>query len=397
MSSKYILFLMLGIDAIILLFQTTQLSISSKELSILYGDNSFLKQLINSSLQTFSYNDFALRVPMITLHLFSAVLLYQITKHYILIKRDRLWVVLLFILLPGVMSSAIIVNSAGVIIFGLILFLYIYKNFDEKYSYIPLIIFTFLEKDFFYLFASLIIFSIYTKNSRFLILNSILFLGSIFIYHISISGSPSGHFLDTIAIYATVFSPIIFIYTIYVFYKKYLLKELDILWFIASPIFIYSLLLSFRQKIEIEHFAPYVIVALPLVAQTFINSYRVRLKIFRKSYRNIFIFTFTLLFIHSFIIFFNKEFYSLIENPKKHFAYKMHIAKDLAQKLKAKGIYCVDTKQKMAQRLNFYGISKCKENRLQEIPLNDLQKSSVTVSYAKSIVYRANVTKINNR
>ena len=397
MSSRYILFLILGIDAAVLLLQTTELSISYKELSILYGDTTFLQLLINLSLQLFSYNDFALRVPMIGLHLLSALLLYKISQKYILLEKDRLWVVTLFVLLPGVMSSAIIVNSAGFIIFGLFLFLYIYQNFNEKYIYILLIIYAFIEKDFIYLFLSLIIFSIYSKDKRFLLLNSILFIISLLLYGLNLNGIPSGHFLDTIGIYATVFSPIIFLYIFYVLYKKYLLKELDILWFIASPILIYSLLISFRQKIEIEHFAPYIIVSLPLIAQTFIHSYRIRLKIFRKSYKNIFIFAFGLLLLHSLVVSFNKELYALVENPKKHFAYKMYVAKELAQELKDRNINCITTKKRMAQRLKFYGISKCKENILTEIALDDDNSQSVTVSYAQRVVYRANVTKINNR
>jgi len=397
MRYRYILLLILGVDALILLLQTTELSISNKELHILYGDSSFLQFFINLSLKLFSNNDFALRIPMISLHLMSAILLYKTLENYILLNKDRLWVILVFVLLPGVMSSAIVVNSAGFIIFGLSLFIYLYQNFNEKYSYIVLIIYAFIDKDFLYLFFSLILFSIYSKNNRFLILNTILFLISFILYGLHIKGSPSGHFLDTIGIYATVFSPIIFIYIFYVLYKKYLLKEFDILWFIASPVLLFSLLLSFRQKIEIEHFAPYIIVALPLFAQTFISSYRVRLKMFRKTYKNIFILTFSLLVVYSLIIFFNKEFYSVIENPKKHFAYKMHIAKELAQLLKDKNIRCVETKEKMAERLKFYGIKKCKANRLQEIALETQKRGSVTVSYAQRVVYRANVTKINNR
>ncbi len=397
MSSKQILFLMLGIDTLILLFQTTELSISYKELSILYGDTTFLQLFINFLLENFAKNDFILRVPMISLHIMSAVLLYKIVSKNMIFQRDRLWLVLLFILLPGVMSSALVVNSAGLVIFGLFLFIYIYQNFNEKYIYLTLIFYSFIEKDFIYLFASLIIYSIYVKDKFFFLLNSSLLIVSFYLYDFSIGGYPSGHFLDTIGIYATVFTPIIFIYIVYVLYKNYLLKNLDIIWFISTTILIYSLLISFRQKIAIEHFAPYLIVSLPLVAQTFVNSYRVRLKIFRKSYKNIFIITFLLLFIHSLTIFFNKEIYPLIENPKKHFAYKIHIAKELAKELKKQNILCVDTDKKMSQRLLFYGIKKCNKNILKEIDLESKIKDSVTVSYTKKIVYRGTVTKLNNK
>ncbi|MEA3228444.1 MAG: hypothetical protein U9P38_05145 [Campylobacterota bacterium] len=397
MSHKQILFLILGIDAFVLLFQTTELSISYKELLIISGDISFLQLLIKSSLELFSHNDFSLRLPMIVLHLLSATLLYAVSKNYILRDRDRLWLVVLFTLLPGVMSSAIVINSAGLVIFGLFLFLYFYQNFNHKYLYLLLIAFLFIERDFLYLFSSLIVYSIYKKENKFLILNTILFIASITLYGIDISGTPSGHFLESIGIYATVFTPVIFIYLFYVLYKKYLLKEFDILWFIASTVLIYSLLISFRQKIAIEDFAPYTIVALPLYAQTFIHSYRVRLKVFRKNYRNIFIFTFALLSIHSFIILLNKELYIFIEKPKKHFAYKMHIAKELSNALKSRDINCVSQKSKLLKRLEFYDIKNCKENIVEEIKLSQTTQNSVTVSYAKRLVYSANVTKLNSK
>ncbi len=397
MNYKQILFLILGLDTLILLFQVTELSISYKEVLILEGDISFLQLLVNSSFYLFGRNDFALRLPMILFHIGSAILFYEVSKEYIKREKDRLWLLLVYVLLPGVMSSAIVVNSAGIIIFGLFLFLYLYQKFDEKYVYGLLILYAFIEADFSYLFASLVIYSIYTKNRNFFILNIILFIISISLYGLYVKGVPSGHFLDTIGIYATVFSSIVFVYIIYTLSKKYILKELDIIWFISSTVLIYSLIISFRQKIAIEHFAPYLIIALPLAGNFFIRSYRVRLKQFRKNYKNIFIVALSLLFIHSLIIFCNKEFYAFIEKPKKHFAYKMHIAKELAKNLQLQSIKCVTTDKKMSMRLKFYGIESCSENVLSKIAVNKVNAKSVTVSYANRVVYSATVTKLNSK
>ena len=397
MNYKQILFLILGLDTLILLFQVTELSISYKEVLILEGDISFLQLLVNSSFYLFGRNDFALRLPMILFHIGSAILFYEVSKEYIKREKDRLWLLLVYVLLPGVMSSAIVVNSAGIIIFGLFLFLYLYQKFDERYVYGLLILYAFIEADFSYLFASLVIYSIYTKNRNFFILNIILFIISISLYGLYVKGVPSGHFLDTIGIYATVFSSIVFVYIIYTLSKKYILKELDIIWFISSTVLIYSLIISFRQKIAIEHFAPYLIIALPLAGNFFIRSYRVRLKQFRKNYKNIFIVALSLLFIHSLIIFCNKEFYAFIEKPKKHFAYKMHIAKELAKNLQLQSIKCVTTDKKMSMRLKFYGIESCSENVLSKIAVNKVNAKSVTVSYANRVVYSATVTKLNSK
>ena len=87
----------------------------------------------------------------------------------------------------------------------------------------------------------------------------------------------------------------------------------------------------------------------------------------------------------------------MLENPKKHFAYNMHIAKELAFELHKKNINCVTTNKKMSLRLEFYGIQKCEKFTLQKTSVSDLDSESVTVSYKNKILYQAYVTKINNK
>ncbi len=104
---------------------------------------------------------------MIILHLLSAILLYKISKKYLPNRKNRLWLLLVFVLLPGVISSAIIVETAGLMIFGLLFFVYAYENFSRKYIYIILSIYVLLCGEFVYLFLALSIFSIYTKQLYF--------------------------------------------------------------------------------------------------------------------------------------------------------------------------------------------------------------------------------------
>lgn len=395
MSARYILFFILGLDAFVLIFQTSELSISYNEALLLNGDFSFLQTLIKSSILIFGQNDFALRFPMIIFHLLSALLLFKISKNYLKIERNRIWLLLIFILLPGVISSAIIVNSAGLILFGLLLFVYLYEHHSVKYSYILLFFYMLIDGGFVVLFIALALFSLYKEKRKFFLFNLMLLLASLSIYGIDTHGSPKGYFLDSIGIYAAIFSPIIFVYLFYVLYRRYLTKEFDILWFIAATALSFSLLLSFRQRVAIEHFAPYVILALPLIAQTFEHSYRVRLNLFRKKYRWAFVISLTLLFINSSVVFLNKYLYYVIEDPKKHFSYKMHIAKELAEELKNRDIYCVNSDRKMEKRLEFYGVTNCYNYLIEENSLDSIKPNSVTISYKNTIVYSANVTKIN--
>jgi hypothetical protein len=395
MNVRYILFLILGLDALTLIFQSGELSISYYEALLVSGDFSFLQLLIKSSIFIFGQNDYALRLPMIALHLSSAVLLFKISKKYLKVERNRIWLLLIFILLPGVMSSAIIVNSAGLILFALLLFVYVQENHSIKTTYILLFCYMLIEGSFAILFVSLALFYLYKKERNNFLFNATLFFGSLLLYGIDTHGSPKGYFIDSIGIYAAIFSPIIFIYIVYVLYRRYLTKDLDILWFIATVALVFSLLLSFRQRITIEYFAPYLILALPLVAQTFEHSYRVRLDLFRKKYRWVFVISLALLFVNSSVMFFNKYLYQVVKEPKKHFSYNMHIAKELSKELKRRDIYCVNTDKKMQKRLEFYGVTKCNNLILRENSLNSTKTDDVTISYINRVVYNASVTNLN--
>jgi len=395
MSIRLVLFLILTLDALLLVFQIGELSISYNETLLLSGNFSFLQALIKTSFYFFGQNDFALRLPMIILHILSAVLVYKISEKYLKISRNRVWLLLVFIFLPGVMSAGIIVNEAGFILFALLLFVYLYERVSSFYMYILLILYMLLDGNFVYLFIALSIFSIYSKNRNFFILNIFLVIGSLSIYGIDMHGSPRGYFLESLGIYAAIFTPIIFIYLFYVLYRRYLTKDIDMLWFIATVTLLISLVLSFRQRIGLEYFAPYIILALPLIAQTFEHSYRVRLNIFRKNYKLMFLVSLTLLFINSSVVFLNKYLYLIVEEPKKHFSYNMHVAKELSKELKKREIYCVDTSTKMAKRLEFYGVTKCNSHILQENYLSESAEDNVTISYKNRVVYSANVTNIN--
>ncbi len=397
MKYRIILFVILGLDAFILIFQTSQISISPSEAALLYGNASFLQQLVKLSLKVFGQNDFALRFVMIVFHLSSAWLLYLISAQYLKLQRNRLWLVLVFILLPGVISAALVVSHAGFIIFGLFLYIYLSQKLNDYFICVLLFLYTLLDSGFAYLFLGLMIYYLFQKNKILFFYNAFLLGLSVYMYGLNISGVPSGHFLDTIGVYSAIFTPIIFIYLFYVLYRGYLNDENDKIWYIASTALLFSLLLSFRQRVEIELFAPYLILALPLTAKTFANSYRVRLKKFRKKYKAIFILAFVFLIFNTLIVLFNKELYLILDNPKKHFAYKLHIAKELANKLKAMNIRCVTINNDMQLRLRFYSIDKCDKNILKEVKLNSLQTNNVTIRYKNRILYRANVTKLNNR
>ena len=176
------------------------------------------------------------------------------------------------------------------------------------------------------------------------------------IYGFESSGKPRGHFLDTFALYASIFSPMIFLYYVYVMYRIGIKGTKTIYWYISIVALLFSLLFSFRQKIQIEDFAPYVVITLPIVIKYFFHTLKVRLPRFRYRHNNLSYIALFLLFVGVVIILFNKPIYLLIKNPGNHFAYKYHFADDIAKKLKDNNINYISTNYKLESRLKFYGI-----------------------------------------
>jgi len=393
MREHKIFALFLGINFLILVAQIQGLSISFYEANILYGDSSLLKSFSTFFLNIFGTNDYALRIPMILIHLIATTLLYLISNYYVSRPNDKLWIVFIYLLLPGITSSALLVNIAGLKIVTLFAFVYMYLRFNH-WSLIILPFFMMLDATAIFLYFSIALFGISRKQwlmgsvSFGLLVSSILFFG------MDLGGRPEGRFLDALGIYSAIFSPVVFMYLFYVLYRRYMTHERDLIWMIASSMFVISLLLSFRQKVNIQDFAPYLMVALPLAAQTFFHTYRVRLPIFRRRYRLLFYSAFALLMMNALAVFFNQWLYQWIKEPKDHFSYSMHVAKELAHTLKENQISCVNADDKKMQlRLHFYGIKECKETHLSEEI--DKKGKKVTISYIDVPIYTAYVTKVN--
>lgn len=334
------------------------LSISYKEALNLFVNNSILSIITNSTTYIFGQNDLALRAPFIILYLFSAVLMYKISENYFKYEKDRFISIVIFMLLPGVLSAALLVNTAIVVTFCTLLYIYYYQKYN-KHLYILLPLFLLIDNSFAILFLALFFFSFHTKDRKLLYISLILFILSIYVYGFSTGGRPRGYFLDTFGIYATIFSPVLFLYFIYSIYKASLKKERSLSLYIAITALLLSIIISFRQKVYIEDFAPFVVIAIPLMLKTFLNAYRVRLKEFRKSYNIMAILIIAMLFINVFVTFVNKPFYLIMPDPKKHFVYQYHFAKEIAYELKQRGIneILVDDKE-LQLRLKFYELKE---------------------------------------
>jgi len=369
----------------VLFYLTSTFSISYKEALIYFDQNSVVGLLANISTYIFGQNDYALRVPSIILYFLSAIVLYLLTDDYFKKQSDRVITVAIFMMLPGVNSAALLVNESILVIFLTLLYLYLYK-LKSKENYILLSLFLFIDNSFAILFLALFFMALKKKDNLLLVYSLSLFGISMSIYGFDIGGHPRGYFLDTFAIYASIFSPVLFFYFFYSIYRVGLKYEKDMFWYLSVTALALSLIFSLRQKVDLQDFAPFVVVALPIMVKLFMKSIRIRLKEFRFKYYAVAFAALVVLGFNFLFFIFNKTIYMVLENPRKHFAYNHHIAKELSEKLKSLGITQIDASDKKLQkRLKFYNIANGTKYRLSRFRIND-QSKKISIKYHNTTV-----------
>lgn len=357
MRERFYLFLILIISGGVLLFETQTLSIGYDEANIYFYGDTIVHYLANLSTHFFGQNDLALRLPFIVFHLLSVFLLYKIGKLFLKKRFDRIFSVAIYALLPGVNSVAVLVNSGSIVIFLTLLFTYCYLKEYKVASHIILIASLFVDNSFAIFYIALFIYALMQRKTDLLILTLILFSAAMYLYGFDTGGKPKGYFVDTLGIYAIVFSPLLFLYFVYAMYRILIKEEKNLLWYISFVSLVVSLVLSLRQRLMLEDFAPFVVLSIPLMVKVFFNSYRVRLPKFRKLHSIFFTIVIASLLINTSLCYLHKPLYRIIEEPSRNFAFKYHVAKELAEKLHAKGIHKVILNdEKMALRLKFYNI-----------------------------------------
>ena len=373
-------FLICLIDFIFLLYAANSLSISYNEAEIFFQKHSLLGYILKLSAHFFGQNDLAVRGVMIFFHIASVVLMYKVSKFYIKLEFDRIVAVLLFVLLPGTLASALIINNAGICITLALLCIYLFHIKKKILFSLFFCLAFFIDGDFLIFYAGFFIFALYKRKPPLAWLSAILFLLTLYFFGFETNGRPSGHFIDTFGIFAAVFSPFVFIFFVYTIYRIWVKEKKDLLWFIAICSFCFCMIVSVRQRLELEQFLPFCVIATPLMVRVFFNSYRVRLPKFRKGHKICTGLVMLFLVFNWSAIIFNQIFYLFLSDPTKHLTYKFDIAKELADKLKEAGVQDIATDDtRLALRLKFYGIKtkSYSKNLLASTVLDEKSKFSI--------------------
>lgn len=350
------LFIALFIDLLALSYGISTLSVSYYEAELYFTDTTLTSKIAHLGTALFGANDFALRAPFVLIHLVSAILLYLFALKLTKTPKDALFSLILFLLLPGTVASALLVNEASIVICFTLLILNAEIYGFKKTFYALLVLALFIDSSFGILFLSLFFYALYKKNVALVILNLALFAASVGVYDFDVSGRPRGYFLDTLGIFAACFSPIVFLYYFYIIYRLAFRPNKPLMWFIMTTSFLFCLIFSLRQKLYLEDFLPFCVIATPLIIATLMSSYRIRLPNLRLKYTILIETALIFLVLCYIVIIFNTFIYGLLKEPQKHFVYNYHFAKELATSLKNRGIKAVKTDPQMQLRLKFYGI-----------------------------------------
>jgi len=383
---KYSFYVVFFIVLSTLVYTANTLSISYKEALNVFVNNSLLTVLTNSSIYLFGQNDIALRLPFLLFYSLSVFLMYNLSENFFKKQSDRLISIVIFMILPGLLSTAILVNSAIIVTFFTLLYIYYYKV-KNTHSYILLFLFLFIDNSFAILFLALFFYALSKKEKKLIAVSILLFALSIIIYDFDAGGRPRGFLVDTFAIYASIFSPLLFIYFFYSIYRSGIKNERTLVWYIATTSLVFSLLLSFSQQIYIEDFAPFVVIFLPYMLRIFLHTLRVRLPQFRYRHYYVLVIVLSVLFINVFLTIFNKPIYLLLDNPKKHFIYKYNFAKEIAQELKINHINKIQSDdEQLLLRLKFYGIQSGNEYFITTQKPNYFNKELTIQYFGKTLI-----------
>ncbi len=395
MNLRLIIALLIAVDFLLLLYGASTLSISYDEALIYYDQHNFLHYLVRLSTALFGQNDIALRLPFMLFHAGSIVLLWQVSRFFLRHPADQLLSVITFMLLPGVVSSALLVNSASIAIFFTLLFVWLYLK-GMRFWYLALLpLLLFIDNSFMVLYLGLFSYAVYRREKGLALYAGLLFLLALGVYGFPMHGKPRGYIMDTLISYSLIFSPLVFLYFFYTLYRILMKEEKSIIWFISFIALLFSILISYRQRILIDDFAPYVVVSVPLMVRMFMTSYRVRLPELRRGHKTLFVIVFAILVANFVLTYTYKYLYLFTDKPSRHFAFKHNIAKELAAQLKARGIREITAGNKMQKRLAFYGIVPSRIYILRTKPLSksDLK---VTISYINKPIKTYYVSKVNN-
>jgi hypothetical protein len=338
------------------------LPIGPNEAFVYYTDDKVLKGLTHFFNGWFE-NGLDFRLPFVFFGLLNIPLFFMMSKAYFQKEEESYFATTIFALLPGIITSAVLVNIAVIVVTLVLAFLIFYERKKVFIEAIVMIILLLIHDASIIFFIALSIFSAFQRD-RLLFAYSISLAAISLLYfnELDVTGHPSGEFMELFGLYMALFSPLVFFYFFYALYRIWLREKKDILWYISFTAFTLSILLSLRQQVIMTDFAPYVIVSVVLMILIYNRTVQVRLPKFQTRYRLALKIVLGSLLLTTFIIVFHQSLFLIMEDKSKHFTYPFYEPFWQVKELKEIGQECYTAPNlKVQYQLKYYGIESCKD------------------------------------
>ncbi len=355
-----ILFIIFYFFLVSFLIYFTPLSYS--EANILYSNDITIESIIAKFIYKLTNNIIYIRFIFFLASIISLYIFSKIIKKYF-ITWDKYYNLSLFvyIFVPGIFLSFILINYATFPILLTLLLIYAYEKDIKILIITSLVLLLFTHSAQFVIYIALIITSFKDKRIWVLVLSLVLLIISSFISSYSIGGVPRGHLLQLFGIYSAIFSPLLFLFIIYTVYKMAIQKDRDLLMNIIISSFLLSIILSIRQQIKITDFSVFLVIAIPLSILIFKNGIEVRLKEFRRTYYLVCNIILINILIETIAITIHYPLYKYFSKKVWLIDYNIYKIQENAKKLEKNSKECKKVISKREENLyKYYGILKCK-------------------------------------
>jgi hypothetical protein len=366
--SQKLFYLFIFLYVLALGYLILKLPIGPHEAWVFYEDQGVLGEFTHLCEGCFG-NQLDFRLPFFIFGLLNILLFFYLSKLYFSKLEDSYLSTTIFALLPGIITSAVIVNIAVIVITLVLGFIIFYENKQIFWQSLAMVLLLFVHDASVIFFIAVAIFAAFRRNQKLFYLAIFLSAISLLIFNgLDIGGVPKGKFLELFGLYMALFSPLVFVYFFYALYRIWLKEKKEILWYISFSAFVFSIFLSFRQQVIMTDFAPYVIVSVVLMVVIYHKTLYVRLPQFQKKYILGYRVVMASLILSSLIILFHSLLFDMIEDKSKHFAYPFYKPYWLALELKENGQNCYTTKEKREEyQLQYYGIGVCQDSNVPKI------------------------------
>ncbi|MCH9740654.1 MAG: hypothetical protein K0U38_07445 [Epsilonproteobacteria bacterium] len=366
--SRVLFYIFILFYTLALYYLAVTLPIGPNEAMLYYTDSTILSKFIHFSNGWFG-NTLDFRFPFLLSGLLNIPLFFIMSQNYFKERESSYLATTIFALLPGIITSAVIVNIAVVVITLVLVFIILHEKKQLVWQGVVMLLLLLVHDASVIFFIAVAIFSAFKRDTE-LFTISIIFvaIGLLYFNGLDIGGKPKGKFLELFGLYVALFSPLVFFYFFYALYRIWLREKKDILWYISFTAFVLSIFLSLRQQVIMTDFAPYVIVAVVLMVVTYHQTINVRLPQFQRGYKIGYRIVLSSLILSSMIIIFHKPLFYFLDDKTKHFAYSFYKPYWISLELAEIGQNCYTVKSKKVQyQLKYYGVEQCEELNVPKI------------------------------